>query len=236
MGNCDARAGVDDEEVQLRGCCKNADSQLDKQKVHALSSVAKDAKDLDDGRAELAPIFDQEAQKDAIARLVGSFANGRELEVSSMIHGAGAYMISLNSDLTEMNLEGLADTPTAQRKWKLPLIYVLDATLDSSPGLQRYTLTSILRIRIGPHAGHGPDTMLLQLESCGECEIMALFLRASSRHLQNAATWERQRVMDDESVATTMVRSVQRLRDPSGLANLVLQKTKQKATKVTRKL
>ena len=112
MGNCEVRAGVDDEEVQLRGCCKNADSQLDKQKVQALSSVAKD---LDDGRAELAPIFDQEAQKDAIARLVGSFTNGRELEVSSMIHGAGAYMISLNSDLTEMNLEGLAETPTAQK-------------------------------------------------------------------------------------------------------------------------
>lgn len=36
MGNCGV-GGVDDEEVQLRGCCKSADGELDKWKAQALS-------------------------------------------------------------------------------------------------------------------------------------------------------------------------------------------------------
>ncbi|CAK9100789.1 unnamed protein product [Durusdinium trenchii] len=162
MGNCGVRLGVDDEEVQLRGCCKNADNELDRWKTRDLAFVqAFAAKELDDSNT-----FDDAGTKDTMK----------------------------------------------------------EATVDpGTPGLARYSLNSILRVRLGPHSGHGPDTLILKLTS-SECEAMALFLRATSRDLQSSAAWDRQRVMDDESVATTMVRSVQLLKDPRGLASLVLSK------------
>ena len=222
MGACEARAGVDDEEVQLRGCCKNADSEIrDRWQVEALS--ARLAQDLEnpEGSEAVAAIDAHDAKKDAMAILVQSFVKGRDLEVSSM-QGAGMFLVSLNPDLSEMSLEELPETSTSRRKLTIPLIYVLNASIDNSPGLQRYSLSSTLRIRIGSHSGHGPDTMLLQLESHSECSAMALLLCASSRHLQKVAGWERKRLMDDESVATTMIRSVQKLKDPQGLAPLIL--------------
>ena len=217
MGACEARAGVDDEEVQLRGCCKNADSELRDWQVEALSAQSAQKKDLQNPQypQSEADIDANDAKKDAMATLVQSFVKGRELEVSSL-HGAGAFLVSLNPELSEMSLEEASETSKSRRKLTIPLIYVLNASIDNSPGLQRYSLSSTLRIRIGPHAGHGPDTMLLQLESHTECSAMALLLCASSRHLQKVAGWERKRLMDDESVATTMIRSVQNRQDPQG--------------------
>ena len=211
MGACETRlAGVDDEEVLLRGC-KNADSELERWKVQALSARNPHSGDV------------VSATKDAMAMVVQTFVQGRELEVSSMIHGAGTYLVSLNQELSEMSLEELAVPTPTKRKVVIPLIYLRNASVDNS-SLQRYSLNSTLRIQVGPHAGFGPDMMLLQLQSHSECTTMALVLCASSRHLQNAAGWERQRLMDDESVATTMIRSVERLKDPQGLAHLLLSK------------
>eukprot|EP00438_Fugacium_kawagutii_P015426 Skav221558 [mRNA] locus=scaffold1376:227077:227757:- [translate_table: standard] len=215
MGACDSRAGVDDEEVQLRGCCKNADSQLERGKVQALS--ARDPQDVPG--SDLVDLASSSVKKDAMATLAASFAQGRELEISSMIHGAGTFIVAFNEDFSEMKLE---ETSEPARKFTIPLIYVLNASIDNSPGLQRYSLTSTLRVRVGPYAGHGPDTILLQLDSHRECSAMGLFLCASSKHLQKSSGWERQRLMDDESVATTMIRSVQGLKDPQGLAQLLL--------------
>lgn len=216
--------GVDDEEVQLRGCCKNADNELDRWKTRDLAFVqAFAAKELDDSNT-----FDdagtKDTMKEAVANLVQSFLCGRQLEVSSMIYGAGDFHASFNKELSEMRLEPLHETSASEHAWSIPFIYVLEATVDpGTPGLARYSLNSILRVRLGPHSGHGPDTLILKLTS-SECEAMALFLRATSRDLQSSAAWDRQRVMDDESVATTMVRSVQLLKDPRGLASLVLSK------------
>ncbi|CAE7487761.1 unnamed protein product, partial [Symbiodinium necroappetens] len=179
-------------EVQLRGG-KLADSELDRWKAQALIAPEPDVPAAAAPR-EIVPSFrgqDQSAvQKEAMARLVRSFVRGRALEVSSLARGAGSHDASFDRELSEMRLKPL----TAEGvEWAIPFLYVLDAVVELPPGISRYSLPATVRIRLAPHAGHGPDTVLLQLANAEEGQAMSLFLRASSKHLQRQASWHRDR-------------------------------------------
>ncbi|CAJ1452988.1 unnamed protein product [Effrenium voratum] len=223
MGNCGV-GGVDDEEVQLRGCCKSADGELDKWKAQALSE-----RPGEQGERLVSsfPSDSSACKKEALARLVKSFAHGRQLDVSSF-NGSGQCEVRFDEKLTQMTLVPI----TGQGEWSVPLICVIDAKVDSPPGLGRYSLNASVRLRVGPHSGRGPDTLLLQL-GVEEGEAMCLLMRAAARHLQKEAAWERQRAMDDESVATTMIRTVPKLQGP--LADLLLNQVKRQVSDLSGK-
>eukprot|EP00439_Symbiodinium_sp_Y106_P082444 s597_g21.t2 len=175
-------------EVQLRGG-KVTDSELDRWKAQALAPEP----DVPAAAAprEIVSSFrgqDQSAvQKEAMARLVRSFVRGRALEASSLARGAGSLEASFDRELSQMRLKPLTAEDTLSR----------------------------LLCAFGSHHMVGMDqTQCCCSRSDREGQAMSLFLRASSKHLQRQASWHRDRVMDEESVATTMVRSVQTLQHP----------------------
>ena len=84
-----------------------------------------------------------------------SFAHGRQLDVSSF-NGSGQCEVRFDEKLTQMTLVPI----TGQGEWSVPLICVIDAKVDSPPGLGRYSLNASVRLRVGPHSGRGPDTLL----------------------------------------------------------------------------
>eukprot|EP00439_Symbiodinium_sp_Y106_P082485 s597_g21.t3 len=185
---CGNSGNIDDEEVQLRGG-KVTDSELDRWKAQALAPEP----DVPAAAAprEIVSSFrgqDQSAvQKEAMARLVRSFVRGRALEASSLARGAGSLEASFDRELSQMRLKPLTAEDTLSR----------------------------LLCAFGSHHMVGMDqTQCCCSRSDREGQAMSLFLRASSKHLQRQASWHRDRVMDEESVATTMVRSVQTLQHP----------------------
>eukprot|EP00933_Yihiella_yeosuensis_P050810 TRINITY_DN48609_c0_g1_i1.p1 TRINITY_DN48609_c0_g1~~TRINITY_DN48609_c0_g1_i1.p1 ORF type:complete len:352 (-),score=88.28 TRINITY_DN48609_c0_g1_i1:476-1531(-) len=169
-------------------------------------------------------------KKTAIARLVRSFVHGRSIEVSSSSIGTRCCIVKIDRGLTQLILR-VPRLPGENGPGTLviPLIRVLEINSENPPGADRYNFGGhcIVKLRLGPHGGHGPEMMLLQLRSNEECEDFSLCIRACAQQLRQEAAWEKQRAMDEESVPSTVVRAVGLLRDPLGLgAASVLSKPK----------
>lgn len=160
------------------------------------------------------------AKKAAIVQVVRSFVRGCTVEVSSTSLGSSTCFAQLDRELTELRLQAEGRESDAVKI--VPLVKVLDASMEVPPGAGRYNFGACrARLRLGPHGKHGPEVLLIQLSCLEQCEAFASCIRASARHLQLQAAWQRERAMDEESVPSTVVRAVGLLRDPSGVSALL---------------
>jgi len=160
------------------------------------------------------------SKKAAVTQVVRSFVSGCTIEVSSASLGTSMCFAQLDRELTELRLQAEGCKPDEVKV--VPLVKVLEASMETPPGAGRYNFGACkARLRLGPHGKHGPEVLLIQLSCFEQCEAFTSCIRASAQHLQQQAAWQRQRAMDEESVPSTVVRAVGLLRDPSGVGALL---------------
>lgn len=225
---------VDDAEVRLLGR-HVADSEVNWMPAQQLATVTEEVQDHADGcgpdtdtnaKGELGIASETEdrspanSKKAAIVQVVRSFVRGCIIEVSSTSLGSSRCFAQLDRELTELRLQ--AEGGESDELKIVPLVKVLDASMEVPPGAGRYNFGACrARLRLGPHGKHGPEVLLIQLSCFEQCEAFTNCIRASARHLQQQAAWQRERAMDEESVPSTVVRAVGLLRDPSGVGALL---------------
>jgi len=119
---------------------------------------------------------------------------------------------------TMLRLQDAADGQSGSVKI-IPLVRVVEVSRVMPPGARFMEEEFSVRLRLGP-GRHGPEALILSLRSAEERDAFMACISASVHHLQGQAAWARKRAMDEESVPSTLVRTVDAIRNPHGLSVL----------------
>mmetsp|Transcript_38915 Transcript_38915/g.70199 ORF Transcript_38915/g.70199 Transcript_38915/m.70199 type:complete len:276 (+) Transcript_38915:35-862(+) len=220
MGSCSSRDDlVDDEEILLAG--RRSESQGLARDWPEVQPDPEGKPDPTEARPSEVPSeadSPMQMNKDAIKKLVQALVRGLALDVSSSSIAMQRCLAKVDRDLTHLSLQDAKDTGSVKI---IPLLRLVEVSRVLPPG-GRYLFGDkfSVRLRLGPHGRQGPEALTLSLRTAEESAAFVACISASARHLQGQAAWERKPAMDEESVPSTLLRTVEALRDPFALSAL----------------